>query len=229
MSGTTGGSTSTFARHWRAIYDVAIGVTLFVSLLLPAVRQASTGTLSGLRNGMLLLLLDVVVLVMLSRYITSPSRTGFGRQAEVPRPGDDVFSAEPTSELLDEHGAPTEATGLAFSDIGITVHHDDSTSHADLAWSDCAAVVHSQIVLPNGTAFAYLQFVAVHEGRIHRRVRDNRAKALSALLGLTESAASMVWVVAPQLLRLPPLVLAYVEQHQPHVRVVRPDVIDHAK
>ena len=228
MSQSTGAHT-TFARRWRAIYDVALGVTLFVSLLLPAVHQASTGTVPGLRNGMLLLLLDVVVLVMLSRYITRPSRQASRRHDGAGAEADEVLSAERVRELLDARGAPTEATGLTFTDEGIVVHQLGSPSHATLAWSDCAAVVHSRIALPNGTTFGYLQFVAVHEQKIRRAVRDTRATSLSRLLGLTESAASMVWVVVPQLVRLTPLVLAYVEQHHPHVRVVRPDVIEHAE
>ncbi len=228
MSETIGGTT-TFARRWRAFYDVLLGVTLFVSLLLPAMRQASTGTLSGLRNGMLLLLLDVVVLVMLSRYITSPSRMARRERAIALPVSQEVFSPERTSALLDDRGAPRDVTGLTFSDVGIAVHQVGSPTPSNLAWSDCAAVVYSQVAIRNGTRFSYLQFVAVHEGRIRRGTRDKRSRALAGMLGLTETAAAMVWVVSPQLLRLPPLVLAYVEKHHPHVRLVRPGVIDHAE
>lgn len=227
MSGTTGGSR--FDQRWRAVYDVAIGVVLFVSLLLPAAQQASTGTVGGLRNGMILLLLDTVVLVMLSRYITSPSRTARRERATAPPASQEVFSAERTAAMLDERGAPVESTGLTFTDVGIAVHQVGSPSHANLAWSDCAAVVYSQVTLRNGTRFSYLQFVALHEERIRRGTRDKRSRALASMLGLTESAASMVWVAAPQLVRLPPLVLDYVEKHHPQVRVVRPEVIDHAE
>lgn len=217
-----------FAQRWRAAYDVAIGVALFVSLLLPAMRQASTGTLPGLRNGMLLLLLDVVVLVMLSRYITSPSRVAPRQRATVPAGPPQVLTAERTSALLDDRGAPRDVTGLTFSDVGIAVHQVGSPTPSNLAWSDCAAVVYSQVAIRNGTRFTYLQFVAVHEERIRRGTRDKRSRALAGMLGLTETAAAMVWVVSPQLLRLPPLVLDYVERHHPHVRIVRPAVIEHA-
>jgi hypothetical protein len=226
MSQATGGTR--FAQRWRAVYDVAIGVVLFVSLLLPALQQAGTGTLAGLRNGMILLLLDMVVLVMLSRYVTSPARTARRERATAPPVSQEVFSSDRTSELLDDSGAPRDVTGLTFSDVGITVHQVGSPSPSNLAWADCAAVVYSQVAIRNGTRFTYLQFVALHEGRIRRGTRDKRSRGLATMLGLTESAAAMVWVVSPQLLRLPPLVLAYVEQHHPHVRVVRPDVIDHA-
>ena len=228
MSETTGGTTAS-ARRWRAVYDVAIGVTLFVSLLLPAVRQASTGTLPGLRNGLLLLLLDVVVLVMLSRYITRPSRNAAAPETAPPTPAAPDISLERPVELLDDRGAPRDITGLTFTDTGIAVHPVGSTSHAELAWADCAAVVLSQVWLPDGSTLGYLQFVALHEDRIRRGVTDPRAKAVGALLGLTDSAAAMVWAVSPELLRLPPPVLAYVEQHHPHVRVVRPDVVDHTE
>jgi hypothetical protein len=220
--GVTGAST-----RLRAVYDVAIGVALFVSLLLPAVHQASTGTLPGLRNGMLLLLLDLVVLVMLSRYVTSPSRQARRSPAVTAGPVVETFSPDRTAALLDEEGAPRDVTGLTFSDVGIAVHQVGSPTHANLAWSDCAAVVHSQVTLDNGTRFEYLQFVARHEARIRRGPRDERSRSLARLLGLTESAAAMVWVVAPQLVGLAPLVLAHVEKHHPEVRVVRPDVVDH--
>jgi hypothetical protein len=228
MSRATGGTTR-FAERGLAVYDVAIGVVLFVSLLLPAIRQASTGTLPGLRNGMLLLLLDLVVLVMLSRYITSPSRTARRRKPAPSSAPEEVFSVDRASDLLESDGAPKEATGLTFTDVGIRVHQLGSPSHANLAWSDCAAVVYSQVALGNGSRFSYLQFVAIHEERIRRGPRDKRAAALARPLGLTESAASMVWAVPAQLVRLPPLVLAYVEKHHPEVRVVRPDVIEHSE
>jgi hypothetical protein len=227
MNQATGGAR--FAQRWRAVYDVAIGVVLFVSLLLPALQQAGTGTLDGLRNGMVLLLLDMVVLVMLSRYITSPARAARRHHAAAPPASRELFSVERTSALLDDRGAPRDVTGLTFSDVGITVHQVGSSSPSNLAWSDCAAVVYSQVAIRNGTRFTYLQFVARHEDRIRRGTRDKRSRGLATLLGVTESAAAMVWVVSPQLLRLPPLVLAYVEEHHPHVRVVQPDVIDHAE
>lgn len=227
MTGTTGGG-STFAQRWRAFYDVLLGVTLFVSLLLPAMQQASTGTLAGLRNGMLLLVLDLVVLVMLSRYITSPSRTARRERSSAPV-SQEVYTLEQARAMLDEGGAPKESLGLRFTDTGVTVHQIGSPSHANLAWSDCAAVVYSQVALGNGSRFSYLQFVARHEERIRRGTRDARSRALARALGLTESAASMVWAVPAQLVRLPPLVLAHVEKHHPQVRVVRPDVIDHAE
>jgi hypothetical protein len=184
-----------------------------------------------LRNGMLLLLLDVVALVMLSRYITSPSRSERLRRATQARTADldEIHSVEQVTALLDEHGAPRETTGLAFTEVGIAVHQAGSPTPANLAWKDCAAVVHSQLALANGTTLSYLQFVALHEERIRRGTGDRRARALARSLGLTESAAAMVWVVAPQLVRLPPLVLQYVEKHHPHVRVVRPDVVDHVE
>jgi hypothetical protein len=229
MIDATGGTT-TFARRWRAVYDVLLGVALFVSLLLPAMRQASSGTLVGLRNGMLLLLLDVVVLVMLSRYITSPSRTArLDRRAGTTQP-QEVCSLEQVQALLDEDGALQESLGLGLDRSDVTVHQIGSASQADLAWSDCAAVVHSQVTLGNGTRFSYLQFVAVHEERIRRGPRDPRSRALARLLGLTEAAASMVWVVPPHLVRLPPVVLGQLEQQHPSVRIVRPDVpVDHAE
>ena len=230
------GGTTTFARRWRAFYDVAIGVALFVSLLLPALRQASTGTVPGLRNGLLLLLLDVVVLVMLSRYITSPARAAAReeRSGSASAPSEtspqEVLPLREAVLLLDEHGAPTGPTGLVFTESGIAVRQTAGAhSHANLAWSDCAAVVHSQVVLPNGTRFSYLQFVAVHEQRIRRGLRDERARAVARLLGLTESAGAMVWVVPPHLVRLPPSILAYVEKHHPDVRIIRPDVIEPAE
>jgi hypothetical protein len=231
MSETTGVQ-ARLGPRWRAFYDVTIGVVLFVSLLLPAARQASTGTLHGLRNGMLLLLLDVVVLVMLSRYITRPERqASLGRRAPAtatPTPPEGPLPIQEAAALLDERGRPTGPTGLVFSESGIAVRQFASTaSYANLAWTDCAAVVYSQLVLPNGTAFTYLQFVALHEARVRRGTRDQRARAVATLLGLTETAAAMVWVVPPHLVRLPPLVLAYVEKHHPALRVVRPDVIEH--
>jgi hypothetical protein len=223
------GGTTTFARRWRAVYDVLLGVALFVSLLLPAMRQASSGTLAGLRNGMLLLLLDVVVLVMLSRYITSPSRAArLERRAAAPQ-SQEVYTLEQVQALLDEDGVPQESLGLGLAGTGITVHQTGSPSHANLAWADCAAVVYSQLTLGNGTRFSYLQFVAVHEQRIRRGPRDPRSRALGRLLGLTETAAAMVWTVPPQLVRLPPLVLEHIGRAHPTVRVVRPDVVDHAE
>ena len=80
--------------------------------------------------------------------------------------------------------------------------------------------------MPTGPTFAYLQFVALHEERIRRGTRNRSAKELSRLLGLTETAASMVWVAPPHLVNLPPLLLAYVERHHPRVRIVRPDVVE---
>lgn len=233
MSNTTGGSA--LAQRWRTFYDVLLGVVLFMSLLVPAIRQASTGTLPGLRNAMLLLLLDLVVLVMLSRFITSPQRqarlSGTARRPattpeteEVPEP---VLTSARAAALFDDRGAPTGVPGLRFTESGVAVRQGTAvTEYANLAWSDCAAVVSSRLVVPGGPTLPYLHFVAVHEGRIRRGAGDKRSRALANALGLTDTAGAMVWVGPPQLVRVPPLILEYVEKHHPRVRIVRPDVLE---
>ena len=220
---------SSWARRWRTCYDVLVGVVLFLALLVPALRQAGTGTLAGLRNGALLLLLDLVVLVMLSRYMTRPERHHFGRPYAPPAPpaatSAAVLSLEEAARLLDQDGAPGPDLGLAFTDTDIVVRQgsEPTAPVSRLAWSDCAAVVHSRQVIPGGAAFSYLQFVARHEDRIHRPLELPVGPGLAALLGLTATAAAMVWAVPDQLRHVPPLVLGYVERHHPDIRIVRPD------
>jgi hypothetical protein len=218
----------------REVTDVLFGVALFTSLLQPAIRFAMAGTLVGLGKAMLLLLLDFLVLALLARYLTRPGRHEHRqRRARVigPPPAEPtVLSTEEAAALLDEQGAPTEATRLTFTETGIAVRQGAGTpSYANLAWSDCAAVVSSQIAVPGSPRFAYLQFVAVHEDRIRRRDRDQRARDLAKALGLREAAAAMVWVVPESLVNLPPLILEYVDRHHPRVRIVRPDVLEDAE
>ena len=235
MSDTTGGSA--LAQRWRTFYDVLLGVVLFMSLLLPAIRQASTGTLPGLRNALLLLLLDVVVLVMLSRFITSPERRARLSRAGIPPAPpaavetmpEPVLTTAEAAALLDDRGAPADVPGLRFTETGISVRQGtEVTEYAELAWSDCAAVVSSRLEVPGGPTLPYLHFVAVHEERIRRGAGDQRSRALAKALGLTDTAGAMVWVGPPQLVRVLPLVLEYVEQHHPRVRIVRPDVLEDA-
>ena len=227
MSEVTGGST--FARRWRMFYDVLIGVVLFLSLLVPALKQASTGTSAGLRNAFLLLLLDIVVLVMLSRYMTRPERHHFGRPYVPPAPPPEsaptVMTVAEAAMLLDEDGAPKPGLSLAFTGADIVVPQgaEPTAPVSRLAWSDCVAVVLSRQVIPGGTPFWYLQFVAQHEDRIRRPHELHVAQGLAALLGLTGTAASMVWAVPDQLRHLPPMVLLHVERRHPQVRIVRPD------
>jgi hypothetical protein len=233
MSDTTGGGDPRLARRWQSISDVAIGVALFLALLFPAMREASTGTLGGLGWALLLMLLDVVVLVLLARYMTNPERF-VPRLADPPavdRESIDLtgpaLSRDQAAAMFDEAGAPRDVPRLTVTDTGISIRQGaEATAHANLAWSDCAAVVFSQVAPRGGPRFTYLQFVAVHEGRIRRGPRDRKARDLSRVLGLTESAAAMVWVAPPQLVQVPPLVLAYVDKRHPRVRIVRPDVLD---
>jgi len=222
MSDAAGGSP--WLSRWRAAYDIALGVTLFLVLLIPAIRQASTGTSSGLRNGMLLLLLDLVVLVMLSRYVTRPDRQHLlGRNADKDLHGA-VVAPQQLAGLLDERGAPSPALGLVLDDDDIAVRQGagDHAPRARLAWSDCAAVVASEIDVSNGTTMVYLQFVAVHEDRI-RFVRGlKRTRGAARLLGVSEAAGAMVWGVPTELVLLLAPLLDHVERHHPHVRIVLP-------
>ena len=150
MNQTPGGGSAT-AERWRTIYDVALGVALFLSLLFPAARQASTGTLEGLRNAMLLLLLDVVVLVMLSRFITHPerqeaTRRRSARAARVEPALEAVLSPTEAAAFLDERGAPRDVPRLDFTESGIVVRQvADAELYANLAWSDCVAVVFTRV------------------------------------------------------------------------------------
>jgi hypothetical protein len=225
------GGGSTLASRWRTIYDVMLGVALFLSLLFPAAKQASTGTLEGLRNAMMLLLLDVVALVMLSRFITGPERQEARRRsvrAVRPEPAPEaVLSPGEVAALLDDSGAPREVPRLSFTESGVVIGQGaDATLYANLAWSDCVAIVFTRIAVPDGPTFAYLQFVALHEERIRRGTRNKNARELSRHLGLTETAASMVWVAPMHLVHLPPMLLTYVQRNHPHVRIVRPDVVE---
>ncbi len=162
------GDSSSWAIRWRAVYDVAIGVVLFLVLLVPAMRQASTGTHAGLRHAMLLLLLDLVVLVMLSRYMTSEGRQRLWGPAVDESPADPPLPPEEVAGLLDSRGAPSPELGLVFTDDDIAIRQgaEDHAPLAHLAWSDCAAVVASEVDAPDGTAMVFLQFVAVREDRI---------------------------------------------------------------
>ncbi len=231
--GSETGGGSTLARRWRTLWDVMLGVALCVSLLIPTLQQAGTGTLAGLRNATLLLLLNAVALVLLSRFVTRPGRDDGPRHAT--RRGADGLAAGPVltpqeaGALLDDHGVPADVPGLSISDVGICVRQGaDITSYANLAWADCVAVVYSRLQEPGGATFTSLQFVAVREDLIRRGTRDKRARAAAKVLGLTETAASMVWVAPPQLVHLTPLVLDHVVRQHPRVRVVRPDVVEDA-
>lgn len=224
MSDTAGGGDSRLARRWQGVSDVAIGVALFLSLLFPAMREASRGTLGGLGWALLLMLLDVVVLVLLARYMTRPERF-------VPRLTNPPALDSQTAGMFDDGGAPTGVPRLTITDIGVSVRQGaEATAHANLAWSDCAAVVYSQVApRRGGPRFTYLQFVPFHDERIRRGALDPKARDLARVLGLTEAAASMVWVAPPELVEVPPLLLAYVARWHPRVRIVRPDVIDHVE
>ncbi len=218
----------------REVTDVLFGVALFVSLLQPAIRFAMAGTVVGLAKALLLLVLDFLVLALLASYLTRPGRHEHRQRparAVGPAPAErPVLSIEEAAALLDDRGAPTEETRLTFSDTGIAVRQGAGPpSYANLAWSDCAAVVSTQIAVPGSPRFAYLQFVALHEDRIRRRDRDKRARDLAKVLGLHEAAAAMVWVVPERLVNLPPLILEYVDRHHPQVRIVRPDVFEDAE
>ena len=69
----------------------------------------------------------------------------------------------------------------------------------------------------------FLQFVAVREDRI-RLVRGlQRTRGAGRLLGVSETAGAMVWGVPARFVHLLPPLLAHVEQHHPHVRIVLPD------
>ena len=212
---------SSWASRWRAAYDIALGVVLFLVLLVPAVRQASTGTSAGLRNGMLLLLVDLVVLVMLSRYLTHPAREPlWGRGDAEP-----VLPPAQLAALLDERGAPSPELGLVLSDadIGVRQGAGDHGPMAHLAWSDCVAVVASEIDVRDGSEMVFLQFVAAHEDRI-RFVRGlRRTRGAARLLGVSEAAGAMVWGVPSELVPVLAALLGHVEQHHPHVRIVLPD------
>ena len=179
------------------------------------------------------MLLDVVVLVLLARYITRPERfvprlaNPPALAQEAPDLTGPALSPEQAATMFDDTGAPRDVPRLTVTDSGISVRQGaQATAHANLAWSDCAAVVYSQVAPRGGPRFTYLQFVAVHEDRIRRGARDRKSRDLALVLGLTEAAAAMVWVAPPQLAQVPPLVLAYVDKHHPRVRIVRPDVLD---
>ncbi len=214
------------ARRWRALYDVALGVVLFVSLLIPAVRQASTGTHAGLRNAMLLLLLDLGVLVMLSRHVTSPEREHpWGARAQATK-AVRLLAPHQVPSLLDERGAPVPDLGLILTgdDIAVRQGADDHAPLARLAWPDCAAVVASEVDVRKGPEMVFLQFVAVREDRI-RHVRGlERTRGAARALGVSEAAGAMVWGVPTELVSLIPPILAHIEQHHPEVRVVHPGV-----
>jgi hypothetical protein len=224
---------STREQRLRKLGDVVLGVALCVSLLFPATKQASKGTLEGLVIALVLLLLNAVVLVLLSRYVTSPARDVLRRRpAREVSPAlafttGPVLSREEAAALLDDRGAPADVPGLSITDVGIAVRQGATvTSHANLAWSDCVAVVFSRLPAPGGSVFTSLQFVPLREDLIRRGTRDRRARGAAKVLGLTETAASMVWVAPPQLVHLPPLILAHVQKHHPRVRIVRPAVVE---
>src|SRR4051812_45074942 len=162
MSKTAGGGGPRPARRWQSISDVAIGVALFLSLLFPAMREASTGTLGGLGWALLLMVLDVVVLVLLARYITRPDRF-VARPADPPalaRESLDLtgpaLMPEQATAMFDEDGVPRDVPRLSVTDRGISVRQGPGTAaHANLAWSDCAAVVYSQVAARGGLRFSY--------------------------------------------------------------------------
>ena len=218
------GDSSSWTIRWRAVYDVAVGVVLFLVLLVPATRQASTGTPAGLRHAMVLLLLDLVVLVMLSRYMTSEGR----RRLWGPATDEGTEQVLPPTEvaaLLDARGAPSPELGLVFTedDIAIRQGAEEHAPLARLAWTDCAALVASEVEVPDGVAMVFLQFVAVHEDRI-RLVRGlQRTRSAGRLLGVSEAAGAMVWGVPARFVHLLPPLLAHVGQYHPHVRIVLPE------
>jgi hypothetical protein len=220
-------------QRWRTLGDVVLGVALCVSLLLPAMKQASKGTGAGLLVALVLLALNAVVLVLLSRYVTRPGRDVLRRRPASEVRTDHTFSSGPVltraqaARLLDDRGAPVDVPGLSITDVGISVRQgSDVTAHANLAWSDCVAIVFSRLPTPEGSTFTSLQFVALREDLIRRGTRDRRSRAAARVLGLTETAASMVWVAPPQLVELPPLILDHIRAHHPQVRIVRPDVVE---
>jgi hypothetical protein len=219
------GDSSSWAIRWRAVYDVAIGVVLFLVLLVPAMRQASTGTHAGLRHAMLLLLLDLVVLVVLSRYMTSEGRRRLWGPAVEQSPADPPLPREELAGLLDARGAPSPELGLVFTDDDIAIRQgpEDHSPLAHLAWSDCAAVVASEMEAPDGTAMVFLQFVAVREDRIRLVHGLRRTRGAGRMLGVSETAGAMVWGVPARFVHLLPPLLAHVEQYHPHVRVVLPE------
>ena len=219
------GDSSSWAIRWRAVYDVAVGVVLFLVLLVPAVRQASTGTQAGLRHALLLLLLDLVVLVMLARYMTSDSRQRLWGPAADEGHQAQVLPREEVEGLLDSHGAPSPELGLVFTDDDIAIRQgaEDHAPLAHLAWTDCAALVASEVDAPDGTAMVFLQFVAVREDRIRLVHGLRRTRGAGRLLGVSETAGAMVWGVPARFVHLLPPLLAHVEQHHPHVRIVLPE------
>ncbi len=219
------GDSSSWAIRWRAVYDVAIGVVLFLVLLVPAMRQASTGTSAGLRHAMLLLLLDLVVLVMLSRYMTSAGRQRLWGPAVDEGRGDQVLPPEEVAGLLDARGAPSPDLGLVFTDDDIAVRQgpEDHAPLARLAWSDCVALVASEVDAPDGTPMVFLQFVAVRDDRIRLVHGLRRTRGAGRLLGVSETAGAMVWGVPARFVHLLPPLLAHVEEYHPHVRIVLPE------
>lgn len=111
---------------------------------------------------------------------------------------------------------------LRLDDLGVRVRSlFGNLDGADLAWTDCAAVVVSRApasVDAPARVTRYVQFVAVDEDRIegHTRASDLRP----ALLGIAPRQALMVWLELAGQLPGADEVVAWVRARRPGLRLV---------
>jgi hypothetical protein len=112
-------------------------------------------------------------------------------------------------------GAPS----LHLDELGVRVRYPFSLHDASgLAWTDCAAVVLSDVPVRAAGIRRYVQFVAVADDRIEGRPhpRDPRPDQL----GLTPAAARLAWLELAGQQPDADDVVAWLRTHRPGLRLV---------